>query len=54
MFECIRSTLKSQIQRSVLNAEQHLDNSFAVKLLKALFLVKYVKELRPHRATSPC
>jgi hypothetical protein len=46
MFEGIRTALKSQIQRSVLTAERHLDDPFAVKLLKALFLVKYVKEFK--------
>lgn len=47
MFEGIRTALKSQIQRSILNAETNLSNEFAVKLLKALFLVKYVKEFKP-------
>jgi hypothetical protein len=43
MFEGIRATLKAQIQRSVLNAENQLENDFAIKVLKALFLVKYIK-----------
>lgn len=47
MFEGIRTALKSQIQRAVIQAEGHLDNPFAVRLLKALFLVKYVKEFKP-------
>ena len=47
MFEGIRTALKSQIQRAVTLAEKHLDNKFAVRLLKALFLVKYVKEFKP-------
>ncbi len=47
MFEGIRTALKSQIQRAVIVAEKHLDNKFAVRLLKALFLVKYVKEFKP-------
>ena len=42
MFEGIRTALKSNIQRAVINAETHLDNKFAVQVLKALFLVKYV------------
>ena len=46
MFEGIRTTLKSKIQQSILTAEAHLDNKFAVKVLKALFLVKYVKEFK--------
>lgn len=46
MFEGIRSALKSNIQRAILQAEKHLDNAFAIQLLKALFLVKYVKEFK--------
>jgi hypothetical protein len=46
MFEGIRSTLKSQFQQSVVTAEGHLDDPFAVRVLKALFLVKYVKEFK--------
>lgn len=43
MFEGIRKALKAGIQRSVLNAENQLDNQFAVRTLKALLLVKYIK-----------
>ncbi len=46
MFEGIRSALKSEIQRSILTAENNLDNPLAVRLLKALFLVKYVQEFK--------
>jgi len=46
MFEGIRSALKANIQTSILVAERNLDNPFAVKVLKALFLVKYVKEFK--------
>ena len=47
MFEGIRSALKSQIQKAIILAENHLDNPFAIRLLKTLFLVKYVKEFKP-------
>lgn len=47
MFEGIRTALKGQVQRSILVAENHLDNPLAVRLLKALFLVKYVREFKP-------
>lgn len=48
MYEGIRSTLKSQIQRAISQqAEKHLVDRFAVRLLKALFLVKYIKEFKP-------
>jgi len=46
MFEGIRTALKSQIQRAVLQAENNLNHPFAVRVLKALFLVKYIKEFK--------
>ena len=42
MFEGIRTALKSNIQRAIIQAEKHLDSPFAIRLLKALFLVKYM------------
>ncbi len=47
MFEGIRTALKSNIQRAIIHAENHLDVPFATRLLKTLFLVKYVKEFKP-------
>lgn len=47
MFEGIRSALKSSVQQSIQIAERNLDDDFAVRVLKALFLVKYVKEFKP-------
>lgn len=46
MFEGIRTALKTAIQQSILKAERHLDKPFAIRLLKALFLVKYVKDFK--------
>lgn len=46
MFEGIRTALKAQIQSSILVAEKNLDDAFANRLLKALFLVKYVKSFK--------
>ena len=46
MYEGIRSVLKTQIQRSVITAEGQLDNPLAIRALKALLLVKYVKEFK--------
>lgn len=46
MFEGIRNSLVSGILRAILTAEQNLDNPFAVRLLKTLFMVKYVKSFR--------
>lgn len=47
MFEGIRTALKSAVQQSIQVAEKNLDDPFAVRVLKALFLVKYVKEFKP-------
>ncbi len=47
MFEGLRAALKSQIQSAILNAERNLTNPLAIRLLKALFLVKYVREFKP-------
>jgi hypothetical protein len=47
MFEGIRTALKSSAQQSIQIAERNLDDPFAVRVLKALFLVKYVKEFKP-------
>ncbi|MEO1263497.1 MAG: BREX system P-loop protein BrxC [Bacteroidota bacterium] len=41
MYEGIRNELRGEIQSSIIMAERNLDNRFAVKVLKALFLVKY-------------
>ena len=46
MFEGIRGALKSAIQSAINNAERHLGDLYAVRVLKALFLVKYVKEFK--------
>lgn len=43
MFAGIRAALKSAAQRSIDVAERNLDNPLAIRLLKALFLVKYVE-----------
>ena len=43
MFAGIRASLKSAAQRSIDVAERNLDNPLAIRLLKALFLVKYVE-----------
>lgn len=47
MFEGIRTALKSNVQQSILIAEKNLDDEFATRILKALFLVKYVKAFKP-------
>lgn len=46
MFEGIRTALKSSVQQSIQLAERNLGDDFAVRVLKALFLVKYVKEFK--------
>jgi len=47
MFEGIKKTLKSQVITSITKAETQLTNDLAKRVLKALYLVKYVKEFKP-------
>lgn len=47
MFEGIRTALKSSVQQSIQIAERNIDDPVAVRVLKALFLVKYVKGFKP-------
>lgn len=49
MFDGIRNELKGQIQNSIQLAEKNLDNEFAKKVLKALFLVKYFGNFKTTR-----
>lgn len=45
MFEGIRNSLKTSVQQSILSAERTFgQDAFEVSILKALFLIKYVKE----------
>jgi len=46
MFAGIRASLKTAAQKQILTAERNLDNQLAVRLLKALFLVKYVESFQ--------
>lgn len=46
MFEGLRSALKTDIQKDIITAERNLDDKFAVQVLKALLLVKYVKDFK--------
>jgi hypothetical protein len=46
MFEGISATIKAREQTSIAMAERNLANPFARRVLKALFLVKYVKEFK--------
>jgi hypothetical protein len=46
MFAGIRASLKSAAQSSINVAERNLDNQLAIRLLKALFLVKYVESFQ--------
>lgn len=47
MYEGIRNELRSEIQNTVILAENNLDNLFALKVLKALFMVKYFGNFKP-------
>lgn len=47
MYEGIRSALKASVQSSIQLAEKHLSDELATRVLKATFLVKYVKQFKP-------
>jgi len=49
MFEGIRNELKGEIQSSINLAERNLDNTFAIKVLKTLFMVKYFGSFKTTR-----
>lgn len=46
MYEGIRSTLDTGLIMAISQAEHNLDNPLAIRILKALLLVKYVKGFR--------
>lgn len=46
MYEGIRQAVKSNAVRAIFTAEQNLGDPFAVQVLKALFLVKYVRQFK--------
>ncbi len=41
MFSGIKNELRGEVQQSIIMAENNLDSTFAIQVLKALFLVKY-------------
>ncbi len=47
MYEGIRSTLYTGLIMAISQAERNLDDPLAIRVLKTLLLVKYVKEFRP-------
>lgn len=46
-FDGLKQTIKGEIQTSILLAENHLNDPFALRVLKVLFMVKYVKGFTP-------
>jgi len=42
-FDGLRSTIKGEIQASISIAEKSINDEFALRVLKALFMIKYVK-----------
>jgi energy-coupling factor transporter ATP-binding protein EcfA2 len=49
LFEGIRATIKGEIQNAVTLAEKQLSNQLAIRILKALFLVKYYDSFKTTR-----
>ncbi len=46
MFEGIRSTIRGEIQNAITLAERNITNELAIRVLKALFLVKYFSNFK--------
>ncbi len=46
MYDGIESALKSNLTRAVRKAQEEIDNKLAIKILKALCIVKYVQEFK--------
>lgn len=46
MFEGLRSTIRGEIQNAITLAERNITNDLAVRVLKALFLVKYYSNFK--------
>ena len=46
MFDGITATLRGDMQVSILQAANHLEDPLALKILKALFLLKWVREFK--------
>ena len=46
LFEGLRSTIRGEIQNAIILAEKQLDNEYAIRVLKALFLVKYYQPFK--------
>lgn len=47
MFEGLRTSLKGEIQNSIIQAEHGDIRDFHQKVLKALFMIKFVREFKP-------
>lgn len=46
LYEGIRSTIRGEVQSAITLAERNLEDDFAIKVLKALFLVKYFSNFK--------
>ncbi|MFZ4465272.1 MAG: BREX system P-loop protein BrxC, partial [Bacteroidales bacterium] len=46
LFEGIRSTIRGELQNAITLAERNLDDDFAIRVLKALFMVKYYSNFK--------
>ena len=46
LFEGLRSTIRGELQSAIILAERQLDSEFAIRVLKALFMVKYYSNFK--------
>lgn len=47
MFDGNRASVRSELQNSITFAENNLQDDFALRVLKALFMVKYYRQFKP-------
>jgi len=46
LFEGLRSTIRGELQSAIILAERQVDDEFAIKVLKALFMVKFFSNFK--------
>lgn len=46
LFDGLRSQIRTEVQNAIILAERHLQNPLGVRLLKALFMVKYLESFK--------
>lgn len=48
-FDGLQAAIRSESRSSIITAEKNLDNKFAIKVLKILFMIKYIREFKANK-----